>query len=71
MSIFFSLRNKFQLCVFLIAIISNSKFDDFLNVDNEFKTFGSISDEGIVARINLENVDEEKEEMDQTHPEMI
>lgn len=54
-----------------MTIISSSKFDDFLNVDNEFQTFGSMTDEEIIARINAENFDEENGEMDQTEPEKL
>ncbi|GBL80616.1 hypothetical protein AVEN_225293-1 [Araneus ventricosus] len=44
---------------------TNISFEDFLDVDNELQTCGTMTDKDIVPNINAEISDEEKEELDQ------
>ncbi|GBN33204.1 hypothetical protein AVEN_267597-1 [Araneus ventricosus] len=44
---------------------TNISFEDFLDVDNELQTCGTMTDKEIVANINAEISDEENEELDQ------
>ncbi|GBN01677.1 hypothetical protein AVEN_159797-1 [Araneus ventricosus] len=46
---------------------TNISFEDFLDVDNEVQTCGTMTDQEIVANINAEISDEEYEELYQEH----
>ncbi|GBN45860.1 hypothetical protein AVEN_159204-1 [Araneus ventricosus] len=46
-------------------------FEDFLDVDNELQTRGTMTDKEIVANINAEISDEETKELDQRKHEKV
>ncbi|GBN54831.1 hypothetical protein AVEN_141511-1, partial [Araneus ventricosus] len=50
---------------------TNISFEDFLDVDNELQTCGTIIDKEIVENINKEISDEENEELDQKEREKV
>ncbi|GBN37627.1 hypothetical protein AVEN_139982-1 [Araneus ventricosus] len=50
---------------------TNISFEDFLDVDNELQTCGTMTDKEIVAKINAEISDEEDEELDEQEHEKV